>query len=175
MIEHEIMPVKAQAITPTEQVEQRLQVTSPRMWLALVVFWKLSGINAFDLVSPERTSKNIGDFCVVMPGQEQVVMTKEVIVLRPGPKANFDAFYLLWAMTLKIVRDQWKRVIFMQTNREDVGKRYLEIRVPIPPSAERATTMKIGTPGAAESERRIPAWPTHAGSAFQSVSYLRRD
>ena len=104
------------------------------------MFWrgKSSGIKKFDLVSPERTSKNIGDFCVVMPGQEQVVMTKEVIVLRPGPNADFDTFYVLWAMTLKIVRDQWKRVIFMQTNREDFGKRYYEIRVPLAPSAERA-------------------------------------
>jgi type I restriction enzyme M protein len=41
-------------------------------------------------------------------------------------------------MTLKIVRDQWNRVVFMQTNREDVGKRYLEIEVPFPPSRERA-------------------------------------
>ncbi len=41
-------------------------------------------------------------------------------------------------MTLKIVRDQWRRVIFMQTNREDVGKRYLEIAIPLPPSRERA-------------------------------------
>lgn len=101
-------------------------------------FWRgtTSGLRAFDLICPERTSKNIGDFCVLMPGQEQVVTTKEVIVLRPGPNADFDAFYLLWAMTLKVVRDQWKRVVFMQTNREDVGSRYLEIEIPIPPSRE---------------------------------------
>lgn len=103
-------------------------------------FWrgKSSGLQAFDLICPERTSKNIGDFCVLMPGQEQIMTTKEVIVLRPGPKAKFDKFYLLWAMTLKIVRDQWRRVIFMQTNREDVGKRYLEISIPVPPNRARA-------------------------------------
>jgi hypothetical protein len=103
-------------------------------------FWQgdLSGLQAFDLVCPERTSKNIGDFCVLMPGQERVVMTKEIIVIRPGPNANFDSFYLLWALTLKIVRDQWRRVIFMQTNREDVGKRYLEIEIPVAPTAQRA-------------------------------------
>lgn len=103
-------------------------------------FWrgKISGLLPFDLMCPERTSKNIGDFCVLMPGQEQVLTTKEIIVLRAGPKANFDQFYLLWAMTLKIVRAQWKRVVFMQTNREDVGKRYLEIEVPVPPTAARA-------------------------------------
>lgn len=103
-------------------------------------FWRgpSSGLRAFDIICPERTSKNIGDFCVLMPGQEQVLTTKEVIVLRPGPEANFDTFYLLWAMTLKIVRDQWRRVVFMQTNREDVGKRYLEIAIPLPPNRERA-------------------------------------
>lgn len=103
-------------------------------------FWRgeNSGLKAFDLLCPERTSKNIGDFCVLMPGQEQVLCTKEIIVLRPGAKANFDAFYLLWAMTLKVVRDQWKRVVFMQTNREDVGGRYLEIEIPVPPSRKDA-------------------------------------
>lgn len=101
-------------------------------------FWRgdSSGLQAYDLVCPERTSKNIGDFCILMPGQERVVMTKEMIVLRPGESALFDAFYLLWAMTLKVVKDQWKRVVFMQTNREDVGKRFLEIELPIPPSRE---------------------------------------
>ena len=99
-------------------------------------FWKgsSSGLQAFDLLCPERTSKNIGDFCVLMPGQERVVATREVIVVRPGPAADFDAFYLLWALTLRVVRNQWKRVVFMQTNREDVGRRYLEIRIPVPTS-----------------------------------------
>jgi len=103
-------------------------------------FWKgpTSRLQPFDLICPERTSKNIGDFCVLMPGQEQVVTTKEVIVLRPGPKAEFDAFYLLWAMTLNIVRNQWKRIVFMQTNREDVGKRYLEIEIPVAPTKDQA-------------------------------------
>jgi type I restriction enzyme M protein len=103
-------------------------------------FWRgsTSGLRAYDLLCPERTSKNIGDFCVLMPGQESVVATKEVIILRPSSAANFDAFYLLWAMTLKIVRAQWKRVVFMQTNREDVGNRYLEIEIPVPPSRTEA-------------------------------------
>lgn len=103
-------------------------------------FWrgKSSGLKAWDLICPERTSKNIGDFCMIMPGQEQVVTTKEVIVIRPGKKANFDQFYLMWALTLNIVRDQWRRVIFMQTNREDVGDRYLNIRIPIPSDAKHA-------------------------------------
>lgn len=101
-------------------------------------FWKAktSGLQPWDLLSPARTSKNIGDFCVLLPGQEEVVTTKEILVLRPGPNANFDPFYLIWAMTLNIVRNQWNRVVFMQTNREDVGDRYKEIRIPIPKARE---------------------------------------
>ncbi|WP_338822726.1 hypothetical protein WDM22_02065 [Bradyrhizobium septentrionale] len=117
-------------INPTNRVPRAI---AERLWRG-----PSSGLLPFDILCPERTSKNIGDFCVLMPGQEQVLTTKEIIVLRPGPKANFDTFYLLWAMTLKIVRDQWRRVIFMQTNREDVGKRYLEIAIPVPPNRKRA-------------------------------------
>ena len=95
-------------------------------------FWRGedSGLQSHDLVTPVRASKNIGEFAILMPGQEEVVFTKEVLILRPGPNAPVDSFYLLWALSLKAVRNQWKRVVFMQTNREDVGKRYLEIEIP---------------------------------------------
>lgn len=118
-------------INPTNRIP--LEVARRRFWKA-----KESGIRAWDLISPQRTSKNIGDFCVLLPGQEQVVITKEVRIFRTTPKAPFDQFYLLWALSLSIVRDQWRRVVFMQTNREDVGERFLEIRIPVPPSEERA-------------------------------------
>jgi hypothetical protein len=117
-------------INPTNRV--------PLKWAQALWRGETSGLQEFDLLSPERASRNIGDFCVLMPGQEQVLLTKEIIVLRAGPAAEFDQFYLLWAMTLRIVRDQWNRVVFMQTNREDVGKRFHEIEIPVAPNAERA-------------------------------------
>lgn len=101
-------------------------------------FWKgdESGLLPYDLISPIRTSKNIGDFALLMPGQERIVLTKEMLVLRAAPGAEFDNFYLLWALTLTAVRRQWDRIVFMQTNREDVGKRYEEILIPVPPTRE---------------------------------------
>lgn len=109
-------------INPTNMVPR---VVAERHWRT-----DNSGLKAFDLVTPVRASKNIGEFALLMPGQEEIVVTKEVLFLRPGPNASIDSFYLLWAMSLKAVRNQWKRVVFMQTNREDVGKRYLEIEIP---------------------------------------------
>jgi hypothetical protein len=117
-------------INPTNRVPREIAVGA-RFWGG-----QDSDLRAFDLLCPERTSKNIGDFAVLMPGQEQVVLTKEVIILRPGPEAAFDTFYLEWALTLRIVREQWKRFVFMQTNREDVGDRYLDLLLPIPDSRE---------------------------------------
>lgn len=102
-------------------------------------FWRgsSSGLQAFDLITPIRASKNIGEFAVLMPGQEQVVLTKEMLVLRATPKALVDNFYLLWALSLKVVREQWKRIVLMQTNREDVGTRYMEIEIPWPDTKQR--------------------------------------
>lgn len=45
---------------------------------------------------------------------------------------GYSPFYLLWALSLKEVRKQWQRVTLMQTNREDVGARYKEVRIPKP-------------------------------------------
>lgn len=105
-------------------------------------FWKKdeSNLKPFDLLSPERASKNIGEFCMLLPGQEQVVLTKEIIGLRSTTEL-FDQFYLMWVMNLPFVRRQWNRVVFMQTNREDVGKRYLEIKIPIPKEKEIADSI----------------------------------
>ena len=111
-------------INPTNMVSLAL---AERLWKS-----DGSGLEQFDLLSPERASSNIGEFCVLMPGQERIVVTREVLIFRVLKSAPFDAFFLLWALSLKIVREQWRRVTFMQTNREDVGRRFREILLPIP-------------------------------------------
>lgn len=109
-------------------------------------FWRgpHSGLKPFDLVTPIRASKNIGEFAVLMPGQEDVVLTKEMLVLRTTATAPVDNFFLLWALSLKIVRQQWNRIVLMQTNREDVGDRYLEIEIPWP--SDEAVARQISEP-----------------------------
>lgn len=73
------------------------------------------------------------EFSILVPGEEQIVLTKEVFVLRVQPNdLGIDPFYMLWALALREVRDQWRRVTLMQTNREDVGKRFCEVCIPMP-------------------------------------------
>jgi type I restriction enzyme M protein len=106
-------------------------------------FWKgkSSGLRPFDLVSPMRASKNIGEFAILMPGQERIVLTKEVLILRAAARAPVDQHFLMWALSLRAVRNQWKRVVFMQTNREDVGNRFREIQIPWPDG--KATALRV--------------------------------
>jgi len=104
-------------------------------------YWRgtTSGLEAFDLITPNRASSNIGEFAILLPGEEQVVVTKEVFILRvQRDDTVWDAFTLFWALCLRAVREQWRRVALMQTNREDCGMRHREIRLPLPPSAEQA-------------------------------------
>ena len=58
---------------------------------------------------------------MILPGQERMVLTKEILLFSVSSNAPIDPFYLFWAMRLRDVQNQWQRVIFMQTNREDLG------------------------------------------------------
>ena len=69
---------------------------------------------------------------MLLPGQERAVFTKETLIMNVMSETLFDNFYLGWALDLDAVRKQWSRVVFMQTNREDLGNRYREIRIPVP-------------------------------------------
>ena len=95
-------------------------------------FWngEESGISAWEIATPSRASKNIGEPCMILPGQERMVLTKEILLFSVSPNAPIDPFYLFWAMRLRDVQSQWQRVIFMQTNREDLGDRYRLIEIP---------------------------------------------
>ena len=90
-----------------------------------------------DLVSPARASANIGQFCVVMPWQTHVVLTKEVLVLRAMENdQGIDSFLLLALMSLRVVQDQYAHLALMNTNREDLDDRWREVRIPLPATQE---------------------------------------
>lgn len=104
-------------------------------------FWKTddgkSNLKAWDLISPSRASSNIGEFSILIPGEEQIVITKEVFIIRSNDSTlGYSPFYLLWALSLTQTRRQWSRITLMQTNREDVGERFKEIIIPVPKTKE---------------------------------------
>lgn len=103
-------------------------------------FWrgKTSGLKAWSVLTPNRASSNIGEFAMLLPGEEEVVITKEVFIftVEAGEAEGWNPFYLFWALCLRGVRQQWQRITLMQTNREDCGGRWREIALPKPKSSK---------------------------------------
>jgi type I restriction enzyme M protein len=90
-------------------------------------------LQPYDLVTPTRASKNIGMFGVVLPWQIQAILTREIAIWRVPPGAKYlDPWLLLALMSLKVVHDQFKFLVLMQMNREDLGDRFKEVRIPLP-------------------------------------------
>lgn len=135
-------------INPTNMIPQKV---AEEFWRG-----KTSGLKAWDILTPNRASSNIGEFAIIMPGEEQVVLTKEMFVLRVLGNGIIDPFYLFWALCLKAVREQWRRIVLMQTNREDCGDRYREIVIPMPSSRkwaeERAASFRTYFSAVAEAK-----------------------
>src|SRR5690606_15400505 len=61
-------------INPTNLVQESV---ARRLWRG-----QDSGLCAWDLITPNRASSNIGEFAILLPGQERIVITKEVFILR---------------------------------------------------------------------------------------------
>lgn len=90
-------------------------------------------LQPFDLVTPTRASKNIGLFSAVMPWQTHVILTREIAVWRVAEKAKrIDRWLLLALVSLRVVHEQFKFLVLMQMNREDLSDRYKELLLPIP-------------------------------------------
>ena len=89
-------------------------------------------LKPYDLVTPTRASKNIGLLGVVMPWQTHVVLTREIIIIRVAKRTIVSPELMLVMMSLRVVNDQFRYLVQMQTNREDLGKRIAEVRIPLP-------------------------------------------
>ena len=72
----------------------------------------------------------------MLPWQTDIVLTKEVLIIRAQPNdKNITPFLLLALMSLRVVQDQYKTLALMQTNREHLGDHWREVQIPLPASA----------------------------------------
>ena len=112
---------------------------NPKYFIPDEVAEKLRGkrsLREFDVVIPTRACKNIGLGAIVMPWQTHVVLTKEIAVLRCTDDGRVSPWLLVVLLSLRVVNDQFRFLVQMQTNREDLGRRLLELRLPIPRDEE---------------------------------------
>jgi type I restriction enzyme M protein len=139
-----------------------------------------SGLRAWDLLTPIRASSNIGEFAVLLPGEEERVLTKEILVLRAtekGRKKGYTPFYLFWALSLAAVREAWRRITLMQTNREDVGDYWKEVRIPKPPNSHWAESVSRPVreylEALAQAQKALLGLESQEKEGFSFVPFLR--
>ncbi len=89
-------------------------------------------LEPFDVLMPTRACKNIGLGALLMPWQTQVVLTKEIAVLRCVRHRRISPWLLLVLLSFPVVNDQLRFLVQMHTNREDLGRRLLELKLPVP-------------------------------------------
>jgi type I restriction enzyme M protein len=95
-----------------------------------------------DLITPSRASSNIGQFAFVLPWQTDIVLTKEVLIIRTQPNdEGISPFLLLALMSLRVVQDQYQTLALMQTNREHLGDHWREVQIPLPASSSERIEM----------------------------------
>ena len=159
-------------VNPTNLVPREV---ARRLWRG-----EESGLRAWDLLTPIRASSNIGEFAVLLPGEEERVLTKEVLVLRStegGEREGYTPFYLFWALSLRAVRESWRRVTLMQTNREDVGDYWKEVRIPKPKSPswaeEVSRPIREYLEGLVQAQRGLLGLKTQEEEGFTFVPFLR--
>ena len=71
-------------------------------------------------------------------------MTKEVLILRVTEnRLGVDPFLLLALLSLKVVQEQYAAFTLMQTNREHLGDRWKEVKIPLP-STEKSRNKVAG-------------------------------
>lgn len=65
-----------------------------------------------------------------------MILTREIAVWRVNPESRrLSPWLLLGLVSLGVVHDQFRYLVLMQMNREDLGSRYRELLLPIPRDA----------------------------------------
>lgn len=97
-----------------------------------------------DVIFVRRGSYRIGTVAMASPRDRQVLLTKELLTLRVAPDNphGLTPFYLLAALSLKVVQDQIPDLVCIDTTLPTIGDRWKHLILPLPSNPEDAA--KIG-------------------------------
>lgn len=87
-----------------------------------------------DILYVRRGSYRIGSVAMVSPYDLNVILTREILVLRLEKEDNeygLTPEYLLYALSHKLVVEQSKNKIFIDTTLPNIGERWKELLIPI--------------------------------------------
>ena len=91
-------------------------------------------LKVHDIAYVRRGSYRIGSVAMVSPFDIEVLLTREINVIRVNPKNKYGltAHYLLFALSHNIVKMQTDNKVLIETTLPNIGDRWKQIYIPIP-------------------------------------------
>jgi type I restriction enzyme M protein len=108
-----------------------------------------------DVVYVKRGSYRIGSSAMVSPFDINVVLTREILVLRVQNlqnKYNLDPYYLIYLLNHPLVAMQTKNKVFIETTLPNIGHRWREVFLPISNNVEYVEHVKSKVKSAIKSK-----------------------
>ena len=87
-----------------------------------------------DILFVRRGSYRIGDVALVSPSDINVILTREILVLRvldTNNKYGITPEYLLYALSHEFVHEQIENKVFIDTTLPNIGERWKDLLIPI--------------------------------------------
>ena len=123
---------------------ERVKVVEDEFGNKTDVVTKIKELKACDILYVKRGSYRIGSVAMISPFDREVLLTKEINVLRvkPNNEHGLTAYYLLYALSHNIVKIQTDSKVLIETTLPNIADRWRQIYIPIPKKKNYLT--KIG-------------------------------
>lgn len=97
-----------------------------------------------DILYVSRGSYRIGSVAMVSPFDGEMLLTREIIVMRvtDNNKYNLTPEYLLYALSHRYIYEQTKNKIFYEPCLPNIGERWKDLCIPIPRDKQRFEKIK---------------------------------
>lgn len=146
---------------------------NPTSLIPYAVYQKVKGKNgvslqAGDIVFVRRGSYRIGTVAMVSPYDQEVLLTKEFVVMRiiePDNKYGIDRYYLLYLLSHELTQRQVKPRVLIETTLPNIGDRWQELLLPV--MGDKADVRRIAA--------RVQATVEAKWQAQQAISELREE
>lgn len=96
--------------------------------------WKKKDLQVWDIVYVRRWSYRIWSIAMVSPFDKEVLLTREILVIRilnKSNKYNIDEFYLLYLLSHKLTQIQTQNKVLIETTLPNISDRWQELLLPI--------------------------------------------
>jgi len=103
-----------------------------------IISTRNKALYAKDILYVKRGSYRIGSVAMVSPFDTEVLLTREIVVMRVNPDNSYGItpHYMLYAMSHRLVQMQTENKVLIETTLPNIGNRWQQLAIPVPKDKE---------------------------------------